>query len=161
MTDRPALLAVLADTLIPALEDSGEDDVAAFRRRPASALGVADLLAPALTAGQAAVLDELARRGFAELDLAARTAALHELAADPVQRQALRELKLAVMGIFYALPDEDERNPNWSARAIATRPTSASSSSSGRTSCTCTAGCSGRRAARSACSRARRSAAAP
>ncbi len=115
MTDRPALLAVLADTLIPALEDTGEGDVAAFRRRPASDLGVADLLAPALTAGQAAVLDELARRGFAELDLAARTAALHELAADPAQRQALRELKLAVMGIFYALPDEDGRNPNWSA----------------------------------------------
>ena len=61
------------------------------------------------------MLDELARRGFAELDLAARTAALHELAADPAQRQALRELKLAVMGIFYALPDEDGRNPNWSA----------------------------------------------
>src|SRR3954452_1098579 len=115
MTDRLALLALLADTLIPALEDSGEDDVAAFRRRPASDLGVADLLAPALTAGQAAVLDELARRGFAELDLAGRTAALHELAADPARRQALRELKLAVMGIFYALPAEDERNPTGSA----------------------------------------------
>ena len=113
MTDRPPLLAALADTLIPALEDTGEDEVAAFRRRAASDLGVADLLAPALTAQQAAVLDELARRGFAELDLAARTAPLHELAADPAQRQALRELKLAVMGIFYALPDEDERNPNW------------------------------------------------
>ena len=65
MTDRIALVAVLADTLVPALEDAGDDAVAAFRRRAASDLGVADLLAPALTATQAALIDELGARGFA------------------------------------------------------------------------------------------------
>ena len=35
--------------------------------------------------------------------------------AIPERRQALRELKLGVMGIFYALPDADARNPNWAA----------------------------------------------
>ena len=115
MTDRLALLAALADTLIPALDDAGDGDVAAFRRRAASDLGVADLFAPALTADHEALLDELAQRGFGELDLAARTAALHDAGGDPAHRQALRELKLGVMGIFYALPGEDDRNPNWSA----------------------------------------------
>ena len=115
MTDRLALVAALADTLIPALDNAGDGDVAAFRRRAASDLGVADLLAPALTAGQEALLTELARRGFADLDLAARTAALHDVGGDSAHRQALRELKLGVMGIFYALPGEDDRNPNWSA----------------------------------------------
>ena len=115
MTDRIALVAVLADTLVPALEDAGDDAVAAFRRRAASDLGVADLLAPALTETQAALIDELGSRGFAALDLAARTAMLHELARELASRQALRELKLAVMGIFYALPGPDDRNPNWTA----------------------------------------------
>ena len=115
MTDRLPLVAALADTLIPALDDTGEDEVAAFRRRAASELGVAELLAPALTAQQAALVDELGRRGFAALGLGARTALLHELAGDPAHRQVLRELKLAVMGIFYALPGAGDRNPNWAA----------------------------------------------
>ena len=115
MTDRLALVSAFADTLVPALEDTGDDAVAAFRRRSAGDLGVAELLAPVLTGPQAALLDELGRQGFADLDLAARTAALHQLAVDPARRQALRELKLGVMGIFYALPDADGRNPSWAA----------------------------------------------
>ena len=115
MTDRLALVAALADTLVPALDDTGDDDVAAFRRRAAADLGVADLLAPALTAAQAALIAELGERGFAALDLGARTAMLHDLARGHASRQVIRELKLAVMGIFYALPGPDDRNPNWAA----------------------------------------------
>jgi choline dehydrogenase-like flavoprotein len=128
VTDRLTLVAALADTLVPALDDAGDGAVAAFRRRPASELGVADLLAPSLTGEQAALIDELGRRGFAGLDLAARTQALHDVAGDPVLRQALRELKLGVMGLFYALPDAHDGNPSWDALGFpgpASRPPTA------------------------------------
>jgi choline dehydrogenase-like flavoprotein len=115
MTDRPRLVAALADTLIPPVDDPGDGDVAAFRRRSAADLSIAELVEPGLGGSQAALLDELAARGFADRDLAARTAQLHELGRDPAMRQALRELKFAVMGLYYALPDADDRNPNWAA----------------------------------------------
>jgi hypothetical protein len=115
MTDRPRLVAALADTLIPSVDDPGDGDVAAFRRRSAADLSIAELVEPGLGGSQAALLDELAARGFADRDLAARTAQLRELGRDPAMRQALRELKFAVMGLYYALPDADDRNPNWAA----------------------------------------------
>jgi choline dehydrogenase-like flavoprotein len=115
MTDRLALLVALADTLVPAVAAEGDDEVAAFRRRAAGDLGVAEILAPGLATAQDEFLEELGALGFADMDLPARTAFLHGLAEDPARRQALRELKLAVMGVFYALPDEDGRNPSWPA----------------------------------------------
>jgi choline dehydrogenase-like flavoprotein len=115
MTDRLSVVAALADTLIPPLDDPGDGAVAAFRRRAASALGIAAIVQAGLGASQRALLDELATAGFEGLDADGRTALLHELGRDPARRQALRELRFAVMGIFYALPDADGRNPNWSA----------------------------------------------
>jgi choline dehydrogenase-like flavoprotein len=115
MTDRLRLVAALADTLIPPVDDPGDGEVAAFRRRAASDLSIAELVEPGLGGSQAALLDELGAAGFADRDLAGRTALLHELDRDPATRQALRELKFAVMGLFYALPDAHDRNPNWPA----------------------------------------------
>jgi choline dehydrogenase-like flavoprotein len=115
MTDRLSLVDALADTLIPSLDDPGDGVVASFRRRSASAVTIAPIVEAGLGASQQALLDELAAAGFEGLDADGRTALLHELGRDEARRQALRELKFAVMGLFYALPDADGRNANWSA----------------------------------------------
>jgi choline dehydrogenase-like flavoprotein len=115
MTDRLALVRALVDTLIPSVDDPGADAVAAYRRRSGSDFGVPELLAPTISETQQAVLDQLAARDLVGLDLAGRTHLLQEFSHDAAYHQPLRELRLAVMGIFYALPDADGRNPSWSA----------------------------------------------
>jgi choline dehydrogenase-like flavoprotein len=115
VADRLTLVEALADTLIPSLDDQGAGDVSAFRRRAASELRVAQMVEPTLDVEQRRLLDELAGAGFEELALDDRLSLLHQLDRDPVKRQALRELKFAVMGLFYALPDAEGRNPNWAA----------------------------------------------
>jgi choline dehydrogenase-like flavoprotein len=97
-------LALLADTLVPAV-DAGPDD-AAFMARRASELGIPELLEPLSRRHQAA-LHELERRGFASRDLEARTQIVRELTGS----QELRELAGSILALFYALPD----NPSWPA----------------------------------------------
>lgn len=115
MTAREQLLSVLADTFVPALTDDGSGEVAEFRRRAASDLGVGPLLLDTLGPVHEAVLARLKAARFPELSLDNRTALLHELDAEPRLRQPLRELKGGVMGLFYALPDDAGRNPSWDA----------------------------------------------
>ena len=114
---RGSLLAAFADTLVPSIETENADpETAAFLRRSAT-----DVLAPETLAGIAGprhepLLAELESAGFAELDLERRTKILVELGARGGEpRQLLRELKGAMMGLFYALPDAEGRNPNWPA----------------------------------------------
>jgi glycine/D-amino acid oxidase-like deaminating enzyme len=57
------------------------------------------------------LLAELDARGFADLDEPARVAELHRQAQRDLR--AMREAKALVLGLFYALPEPDGRNPNW------------------------------------------------
>jgi choline dehydrogenase-like flavoprotein len=83
-----------------------------YMRRSATDLLPADRLAGIATARHEPFLTELEAAGFAGLDLDARTRLVVELGARGGEtRQLLRELKSAVMGLFYALPE----NPNWPA----------------------------------------------
>lgn len=114
---RGSLLAAFADTLVPSVErDDAGPETADFLRRSAT-----DFLAPETLAGIAGprhepLLAELESAGFAELDLGRRTDILLEFGARGREpRQLLRELKGAVMGLFYALSDAEGRNPNWPA----------------------------------------------
>jgi GMC oxidoreductase len=116
VTARASTLAALADTLVPSLPAEGVGEIAAFRRRGFGDLDVLGLLEGAVGLAHEGVLGRLEADGFASLDLAARTEALSRITADGgAGRQALRELKLAVMGLFYALPDAAGCNPSWPA----------------------------------------------
>ncbi len=113
MSGRAHLLAALADTLVPSVDrDELNDETVAYLRRAASELLDEKLLAGIASTRHEPVLAELEAAGFAGRDLEERTALLIELGARGGEsRQLLRELKGAVMGLFYALPD----NPNWAA----------------------------------------------
>ena len=113
---RSATLAALADTLVPAVAGNGGEEAArAFAARSGSDFGLPAVLEAAAGSRHEALLAELERRSFADLDLETRTRTLHELAGDSGRRQLLRELKGAALGAFYALPDDEGRNPNWPA----------------------------------------------
>jgi choline dehydrogenase-like flavoprotein len=106
LSDRAALLGGFADTLVPSVD--GDE----YMRRSASDLLTPDVLAGIATDRHEPVLAELEAAGFTSLDLDARTRLLVELGArGGATRQLLRELKGAVMGLVYALPE----NPNWPA----------------------------------------------
>ena len=113
MSGRAHLLAALADTLVPSVDrDEPNDETVAYLRRAASELLDEKLLTGIASTRHEPVLAELEAAGFAGRDLEERTALLIELGARGGEsRQLLRELKGAVMGLFYALPD----NPNWPA----------------------------------------------
>ena len=100
------VLGAFADTLVPSVE--GDD----YLHRAATDFVPPDVLAGIATDRHEPLLAELEAAGFESLGLDARTRLLVELGARGGEtRQLLRELKAAVMGLFYALPD----NPNWPA----------------------------------------------
>jgi choline dehydrogenase-like flavoprotein len=115
--DRSETLAALADTFVPGVErDGGGAAVDAFFARSGSDFRLPALLEEVAGRRYDPLLAELEVRAFAQLDLAARTDALHAVAARGGElRQLLRELKGAALSTFYALPDDDGRNPNWPA----------------------------------------------
>ena len=117
MLDRRALLALIADTLVAPVEPGDADaETAAFLRRSASDLGLAELVDDASTARYERVLAALIEGGFAGLDLEGRTRMLRELGERGGEtRQLLRELQGAIFGLFYSLPDRDGGNPSWPA----------------------------------------------
>ena len=60
------------------------------------------------------LLDALAAEGFADAPLEARTQIVHGFrAADPDAKLGLQQLKALTLLFFYALPDEQGRNPSW------------------------------------------------
>jgi choline dehydrogenase-like flavoprotein len=120
-----ATLAALCDTYVPAVESDTHDPVErAFMGRCASDMGIparieataAETMAPDNLAAFAGLLDALAERGIVELPLERRTELLHATVdSDPEAKTALHGLKQLTMLLFYALPDEQGRNPNWEA----------------------------------------------
>jgi choline dehydrogenase-like flavoprotein len=120
-----ATLAALCDTYVPAVESDTPDPVERdFMARSASDMGIparieataADTMTPEELTGFAGLLDALAAHGIADLPVEARTELVHGTAvSDPEAKFALDGLRALVMLLFYALPDEQGRNPNWDA----------------------------------------------
>jgi choline dehydrogenase-like flavoprotein len=113
---RTATLTALVDTFVPSVQREAGDELArAFFARSGSEIGLSELLAGIAGPRHEPLLEALEAQGFAELGLDERTRALHGLAGGEPGRQLLRELKGAVLSLFYALPDAEGRNPNWPA----------------------------------------------
>ncbi len=117
MSPRASLLTAFADALVPSLEREASDpDTIAFLRRSATMVIPPETLRGVVAARHEPVFSELESAGFPGLDLEGRTRLLLELGARGGEtQQLLRELKGAVLGLFYALPDAAGRNPNWTA----------------------------------------------
>src|SRR5215211_2257423 len=118
-------LAALCDTFVPAVESDTADPVErGFLARAASDLDVPaqieQLMAATMLLEEIAqvggLLDALAEHSFAGLPVEARTQVIHQFReSDPEAKQGLQGLKALALLIFYALPDEQGRNPNWEA----------------------------------------------
>ena len=118
-------LAALCDTYVPSVETQTGDPLERdFMARAASDMEIpahieqtfADTLMPEEIEAFAGLLDALAAEGFSQADLPARTAIVHALREqDPEAKLGLHSLKALTMLFFYALPDEQGRNPNWEA----------------------------------------------
>jgi choline dehydrogenase-like flavoprotein len=118
-------LEALCDTVVPAVQYDGDDEaMRAFMARSAGDMAIAaqieGLMAQAMMpddiAGFAGLLDGLAQADFAALPLDARTAVLKQVAASaPEAKLGVKVFKNLTLLFFYALPDEQGRNPNWEA----------------------------------------------
>ena len=118
-------LEALCDTIVPSVEYDGDDEaMKAFMARSAGDMAIAaqieGLMAQAMLpddiAGFAALLDGLAQHDFASLPLELRSVALKEVAASgPEAKLGVKVFKNLTLLFFYALPDEQGRNPNWEA----------------------------------------------
>ena len=118
-------LSALCDTFAPSLQADSQDPVERdFLARSASDLEVpaqiegafADTLLPEEIAQFAGLLDALAAEGFSQAPLEARTQIVHAFREqDPEAKLGLHSLKALTFLFFYALPDEQGRNPNWEA----------------------------------------------
>lgn len=115
-------LAQVCDTFAPALEV--DDDPTGFYARRASDLGVPDAIEQTLAqtapeeqlAGFRALLDALARQGFATAPREAREQILHGfMDASPEALAGIGAMRALTLMLFYALPDAAGRNPNWQA----------------------------------------------
>jgi choline dehydrogenase-like flavoprotein len=104
------VLRAFCDTVVPVVEDDGDDVTGAFLRRPASALGIETLLAgPDVERALAAL-----GAGFADEPLDARIARVHAAAAGEDGR-CVRRLRSQVLALAYGLVDGGGRNANWEA----------------------------------------------
>src|SRR4051812_29054848 len=117
-------LAALCDTFIPAVEsDTGDPVEREFLARSASDMLVpgvieqafADTLLPEEIAQFAGLLDAFAQHDFASLPVEARTQVVHQFREDPAAKIGIHALKALAFLFFYAMPDEQGRNPNWEA----------------------------------------------
>ncbi len=120
---RQATLEALCDTFVPSVSSDSEDPLEReFMARSAADLTVAaqiqGLLAQAMLPEEieqvGGLLDALEAEGFSAAPVEARTAIVHGFrAADPAAKLGLQQLKALTLLFFYALPDEQGRNPNW------------------------------------------------
>ena len=120
---RQATLEALCDTFVPSVPSDSEDPLEReFMQRSAADLTVAaqvqGLLGQAMLPEEieavGGLLDALEAEGFSGAPVEARTAIVHGFrAADPAAKLGLQQLKALTLLFFYALPDEQGRNPNW------------------------------------------------
>ena len=120
-----ATLEALCETFVPSVEtDSGDPLEREFMARSALDMQVPaqieGMLAQAMTpeeiAGVAGLLDALAGEDFASLPVEGRTAVVHGFRdQDPEAKLGLDSLRGLTLLLFYALPDDEGRNPNWEA----------------------------------------------
>src|SRR3954452_10528037 len=122
---RRQTLEALCDTIVPSVPyDGGDETVRAYMARTASDMGVAaqieGLMAQAMLAeeieGFGQLLDGLSAADFAAMPLETRTQVLRQVAASaPEAKLGVKVFKNLTLLFFYALPDEQGRNPNWDA----------------------------------------------
>jgi choline dehydrogenase-like flavoprotein len=118
-------LEALCDTFAPPVDaDTGDPVEKEFMGRAASDMQIpaqieglmAQTLLPEEIAQFAGLLDALAEHEFASLPLEARTHVVHQFRdSDPAAKHGLHSFKALTFLFFYALPDEQGRNPNWEA----------------------------------------------
>jgi choline dehydrogenase-like flavoprotein len=110
------LVAAICDTLLPA---RGDGDRA--WSRSATELGISGRVADGLAAGLAShvaaavdtLLERLVANHFSDATPERRVELLHDAAADPASRFALKQLKTMVFGDLFGSFDESGRNPIW------------------------------------------------
>src|SRR5437764_8912570 len=122
---RRRTLEALCDTIVPSVPYDGEDEtLRAYMARSAGDMGVAaqieGLMGEAMLAeeieGFGQLLDGLSAADFAALPLEARTQVIKQVAASaPEAKLGIKVFKNLTFLFFYALPDEQGRNPNWDA----------------------------------------------
>src|SRR5947208_6506609 len=122
---RRRTLEALCDTIVPSVPYDGDDEtVRAYMARSAGDMGVAaqieGLVAQAMLPedieGFGQLLDGLAATDFASLPLETRNQILKQVSASaPEAKLGIKVFKSLTLLFFYALPDEQGRNPNWDA----------------------------------------------
>jgi choline dehydrogenase-like flavoprotein len=122
---RRRTLEALCDTIVPSVPYDGDDEtVRAYMARSAGDMGVAaqieGLMAQAMLPedieGFGQLLDGLAATDFASLPLETRNQILKQVSASaPEAKLGIKVFKNLTLLFFYALPDEQGRNPNWDA----------------------------------------------
>ena len=118
---RRRTLAALCDTFVPSVGYDGSDEtLRAYMARSASDMGVPvaiealmeQAMLPEEIEGFGLLLDGLG--DFAGMPLETRTQALKQIsAASPEAKLGLKVFKGLTFLFFYAMPDEQGRNPNW------------------------------------------------
>lgn len=118
-----AALEALCDTFAPSIER--RDDPTGFWARSAAAMGIPAVIEDRLASGLVPeeqleglrqLLDALAQQGLTEAPQEAREQIVHGfMASGPDALAGLASLRGLTHLLFYALPDEAGRNPNWEA----------------------------------------------
>jgi len=122
---RRRTLEALCDTIVPSVPYDGDDEtVRAYMARSAGDMGVAaqieGLMAQAMLPedieGFGQLLDGLSATDFASLPLETRNQILKQVSSSaPEAKLGIKVFKNLTLLFFYALPDEQGRNPNWDA----------------------------------------------
>src|SRR4051812_38026432 len=122
---RRRTLEALCDTIVPSVPYDGDDEtVRAYMARSAGDMAVAaqieGLMAQAMLPedieGFGQLLDGLSATDFASLPLETRNQILKQVSASaPEAKLGIKVFKNLTLLFFYALPDEQGRNPNWDA----------------------------------------------
>jgi choline dehydrogenase-like flavoprotein len=136
-------LEAVCEALIPATPPpEGQEDAHGLYARPASALGIAQLVAETLAPEAPETRAEFKQllgllhsplagmalagrpQGLAQMPLPAREAALRKMSTYPVARlrQGFQALKRVSTFLFYATPDASGQNPNWPALGYTPAP---------------------------------------
>jgi choline dehydrogenase-like flavoprotein len=111
------MLAALCDTLIPAIDEISAEADRDFLTRTGSDLGLPQMLASALEQSPEDIRNEIedALQRLDDAGFATVTERRSALLAAELDRPRFREFASGALALFYALPDESGKNPNWRA----------------------------------------------